>query len=200
MTRLGHLVALAMSITGVVGLTYAADPALPWRATLVREAQAVYGVEARVPMFAGQIRQESGWRADVTAWDGGAGLAQFMASTAAMVSRTYPELGAPDPYNPRWAIRALVRYDAWLYARVQGATPCQRWAAALKGYNAGLGYVQRAQARSSTPARWFAATEDVNAGQSAKNFEYSRLYPRWILFKHQPLYVSWGVRTCGDAP
>lgn len=177
-----------------------ADISLQYRATLVRESQAVYGVQAPVPMFAGQIMQESGWRAGVTAWDDGKGLAQFMDATATMISRQYPELGAPDPYNPTWAIRALVRYDGWLRARVKGATPCEQWAAALKGYNAGLGYVQRAQQRSPKPAAWFGVTENINAGQSDKNFTYSRLYPRWILFTHQPLYLSWGVRTCGATP
>jgi soluble lytic murein transglycosylase-like protein len=170
--------------------------ALQYRATLVREAQFVYGVDAPIPMFAGQIHQESRWRADVTAWDNGRGLAQFMDGTAAQVARSYPELGAPDPYNPRWAIRAMVRLDRWNYLRVQGAAACDRWAASLKAYNAGLGYVQRAQRRSSTPAQWFGATELVNAGQSAKNFEYSRLYPRWILLKHQPLYAAWGPTLC----
>jgi soluble lytic murein transglycosylase-like protein len=147
-------------------------------------------------MFMGQIKQESGGNEKVTAWDGGMGLGQFMPSTAKQISRSYPELGAPDPYNPNWAIRALVRYDGWLQARVRGDTPCDRWAAALKGYNAGLGYVQRAQARSSKPGAWFGETETINAGQSAKNFEYSRLYPRWILLKHQPMFTSWGTPVC----
>jgi soluble lytic murein transglycosylase-like protein len=178
----------------------AADPALQYRATLIREAQAVYGVQAPVPMFAGQIRQESSLDAGVTAWDGGMGLAQFMTSTAQMISRTYPELGTPDPYNPRWAIRALVRYDGWLYARVQGATPCEKWGAALKSYNAGLGYVRRAQRQSSTPQLWWRHTEDINAGQSTKNFTYSRAYPRRIIWRHQPQYRDWGVPTCGAAP
>ncbi|NMV36913.1 transglycosylase SLT domain-containing protein [Ralstonia insidiosa] len=163
---------------------------------LIREAQAVHGVGAPVPMFAGQIRQESSWRAGITAPDDGRGLAQFMDATAAMIARAYPELGAPDPYNPRWAIRALVRYDGWLYARVKGETPCERWAAALKGYNAGIGYVQRAQSHSPLPLRWFGTTEWINRGQSPHNFEYSRMYPRWILFKHQPIYAAWGAYTC----
>jgi soluble lytic murein transglycosylase-like protein len=180
---------------------HAADPALQYRSTLVREAQAVYGLGAPVPMLAGQIRQESGWRAGVTAWDNGRGLAQFMDATAQQVARSYPELGKPDPYNPRWAIRALVRYDLWIYDRVKGDTPCQRWAAALKGYNAGVGFVQKAQRRSAEPGIWFNYTEDINAGQTAKNFVYSRSYPRWILFKHQPLYTTWGTVVCqGVAP
>lgn len=192
--------ALAIALVAAAQNIWASplDSALPYRATLVREAQAVYGVGAPVPMFAGQIRQESSWRPDVTAWDNGRGLAQFMDATADVIVRNYPELGAPNPYNPTWAIRALVRYDQWLYARVKGDSPCQRWAAALKGYNAGVGYVQRAQARSPTPGLWFSGTEHINAGQSAKNFEYSRQYPRWILFKHQPIYASWGPVTCPE--
>lgn len=172
--------------------------ALQHRSTLVREAQYVYGPTAPVAMFAAQIHQESTWRADVTAWDNGRGLAQFMDATAATIVRNYPELGAANPYDPRWAIRAMVRYDGWLFARVQGVDPCNRWAAALKSYNAGLGYVQRAQKRSNTPWLWWGSTELVNAGQSAKNFEYSRMYPRWILLQRQPIYSAWGPLTCQE--
>lgn len=177
----------------------APDPSLRHRAALIREAQAVYGLDAPVPMFAGQIQQESGWRADVTAWDHGRGLAQFMDATAKQVSQTFPELGVPAPYNATWAIRAMVRYDGWIYDRVRGATPCDRWAATLKGYNAGPGFVQRAQRKSDKPGVWFGATEFINAGQSQQNFEYSRLYPHKILFKHQPRYASWGKTVCLEA-
>ena len=52
----------AVVLALVCGNVFAADPALQYRATLIREAQAVYGVGAPVPMFAAQIRQESGWR------------------------------------------------------------------------------------------------------------------------------------------
>ncbi|HTD05867.1 lytic transglycosylase domain-containing protein, partial [Undibacterium sp.] len=131
-----------------INAAWAADLCPQYRATLTREAQAIYGLNAPIPMLAGQIRQESGCRADVTAWDDGRGLAQFMDGTARQVSKSFPELGAPDPYSPIWAIRALVRYDNWLYQRVQGENACERWAATLKSYNAGLGYVQRAQRRS----------------------------------------------------
>lgn len=174
------------------------DPSLPYRSTLIREAQAVYGVNAPVAMFAGQIMQESGWHANVTAFDFGRGIAQFQDSTSKMISRLYPELGGPDPYNPRWAIRALVRYDGWLYKRVKGQDACQRWGSTLKGYNAGLGYVQRAEARSSNPLIWYDVTENINAGQSAKNFTYSRLYPRWIIMNHQRLYTGWGEVVCSS--
>lgn len=174
----------------------AADLSAQYRAPLTREAQFVYGLGAPVPMFAGQIHQESGWRAGVTAWDNGRGLAQFMDGTSAQVARTFPELGAAAPYNPVWAIRAQTRYMGWLYDRVKGSTTCDRWAAALKSYNAGLGYVQQAQRVSSDPGTWFGVTEYVPTRQSPQNFEYSRTYPRKILFKHQKLYAAWGVPVC----
>ena len=157
----------------------------------------MYGLDAPVPMFAGQIHQESGWRADVTAWDNGRGLAQFMDGTAAQVARSFPDLGAPNPYNPLWAMRAMVRFDGWLYARVKGDNPCERWAAALKSYNAGLGHVQRSQAASKSPGVWFGVTEYVPNRQSPQNFEYSRTYPRKIIFNHQKVYSSWGSPVCG---
>lgn len=191
---------IVLGVAAVCNHAHAADPCDQYRAMLTREAQAVYGLAAPVPLFAGQLRQESTCRASVTAWDNGRGLAQFMDGTALQVTRLYPELGTPEPYAPRWAIRALVRFDGWLYQRVKGDTECERWAAALKGYNAGLGYVQRAQRQSSTPGSWFGATENINAGQSPQNFEYSRRYPRLILFTHQPRYVAWGVATCPEQP
>ena len=180
----------------------AATPAaaLKHRATLTREAQFVFGLNAPVAMFAAQIEQESSWRESVTAWDNGRGLAQFMDPTTDHITKLYPELGKADPYNPRWAMRALVRYDQWLISRVKGKDDCHRWAAALKGYNAGLGYVQQAQRKSTDPQTWFGVTEFVPTKQSAKNFEYSRKYPHWILFKRQPNYPGWGIPVCSGGP
>lgn len=195
MTR---LLLIAVASMGLSCAAQAADLCEQYRSMLTREAQAVHGINAPVPMFAGQLRQESSCRASVTAWDNGRGLAQFMDGTSAQVVRSFPELGPADPYAPRWAIRALVRYDGWIYDRVKGDTACERWAATLKGYNAGMGYVQRAQRQSVQPGVWFGATEDINAGQSSQNFEYSRRYPRVILFTHQRLYAHWGRAVCLD--
>ena len=105
-----------------------------------------------------------------------------MDPTAEWISERYQELGEPQPYNPLWAIRAMTRLDAYNAGRVAADTPCDQWGAALKAYNAGLGFVLRAQKRSGTPGKWFGSTEKINAGQSAKNFEYSRLYPRGAFF------------------
>ncbi len=171
--------------------------ALKYRADLQREAQFVYGLAAPVATFAAQIEQESGWNAGVTAWDNGRGLAQFMDQTAAWSAQKFADLGPADPYNPKWAIRALLRLDDFNVKHVTGDTPCDKWGAGLKAYNAGLGYVQRAQKRSPQPGQWFGVTELINAGQSPKNFEYSRLYPRWIMVKRQPKYAGWGVGHCG---
>lgn len=173
-----------------------ADACVQYRPTLTREAQAVYGLHAPIPMFAGQIRQESSCDANVTAFDYGRGLAQFMDATTKQVSQAFPELGPANPYNPKWAIRALVRYDGWISDRVKGDTPCDKWGASLKGYNAGPGYVQQAQRASPQPGVWFGVTEFIPTRQNPKNFEYSRTYPRKILFQHQPHYASWGETVC----
>ncbi len=166
--------------------------ALKHRTELIRNARAVWGLDAPVATFAAQIHQESTWRENVTAQDNGRGLAQFMDATASWLVKRYPALGQTDPYNPAWAMRAMVQYDRYLYDSVRGADTCQRMGAALKGYNAGVGYVLKAQAKSPQPDVWFGVTENIATSQSAKNFEYSRLYPRWIIDRHQPRYVAAG--------
>lgn len=193
--------ALACGCIGVLLLmpssdAKAADPSEPYRTMLVREAQAVYGPDAAAPMFAGQIAQESSWRPNVTAWDNGRGLAQFMDGTTKQAVSLFPELGPANPYDPRWAIRAMVRYDGWIYKKVKGDDSCQRWGAALKGYNAGPGYSMQAQAKSPSPGTWFGVTEFIPTRQSTQNFEYSRMYPRKILFQHQPKYAALGRVMC----
>ena len=197
-----YLLGAGMSAIALLALTMSNVKAAPvdrmsqWRPTLTREAQAIYGISAPIPMFAGQIFQESGGNEKVTAFDGGMSLAQMMPATAKWLSEIYPDLGAPDPYNPRWSIRALTRYNSWLYKRVKGGNACETWGAVLTGYNGGLGYVQKSQRLSGTPDIWFGKTELISSGQSTKNFVYSREYPRWILYKHQPRYSAWGAVTC----
>ncbi|MDQ2822442.1 MAG: transglycosylase SLT domain-containing protein [Pseudomonadota bacterium] len=188
--------ALASAVLSISAHARTPDLCEQYRATLTRESQALFGIGAPVPALMAQIRQESSCQAGITAWDNGRGLAQFMDPTARQVSKSFPELGAPDPYNPKWAMRAMVRYDYWLHQRVRGDTECDRWAASFKSYNAGLGYVQRAQRLSPAPGTWFNVTENINAGQSEKNFVYSRHYPRVILFTHQMRYVPWGPPLC----
>jgi soluble lytic murein transglycosylase-like protein len=177
----------------------APEASLKYRSVLTREAHFVQGLDAPIPMYAAQIEQESGWRPGITSFDNGKGLAQFTGGTIDGIGQLYPELGKSDPYNPVWSIRALVRYDTWLQARVQGMDECQRTAAALTGYNGGLGYVLQSQRASVRPGQWFGYTESVKSRQSTKNFEYSRAYPRWIIFNRQPQYRGWGHYTCEGA-
>lgn len=186
---------LALFCTAVI----AAQPpeaAKRYRGILTREAHFVNGLDAPVPMYAAQIEQESGWRTGVTAWDGGKGLAQFMDGTAGDIARMYPSIGDAAPMNPTWAIKALVRYDTHIAQHVQGADECNRMAAALKGYNAGYGYVLQAQKKSLQPGRWWWVTEYIKTRQSPQNFEASRMYPRWIILQRQPKYAGWGSYTC----
>lgn len=189
----------ALLLAGLTSASYAAPPraALAYQSILVREAHFSMGMNAPIPMLAAQIEQESGWNPNVTAWDNGRGLAQFMDGTAEWASKEFPDLGKPEPYQPSWAIRALVRLDFYNFNHVKGATACERWGAALKGYNAGLGFVLRAQEHSTQPLLWFDHTELLNEGQSEKNWEYSRQYPRWILYKRQSNYLpAWGAPMC----
>ena len=165
--------------------------ALKYRADLTREAHFMFGLTAPIDFLAGQIQQESGWRPGITAYDNGRGLAQFMDPTAKWVAQKY-KLGEPQPYNPLWAIRAMTRLDSFNVTAVLANTDCDRWGAGLKAYNAGLGYVQRAQAKSKDAGVWFGVTEKINTGQSAQNFKYSSLYPRWIIGGHAKKYAAWG--------
>lgn len=176
--------------------------ALEYRSDLIRNARAVMGMDAPIALFAAQVHQESAWRPDARSGVGAQGLAQFMPATADWISALYPELRSNRPYNPAWALRALVRYDAWIYQRVKAANTCQRWAMTLSSYNGGLGWVQRdqtlAQRNGLNRLYWFGHVETVNAGRSKANWQENRGYPKRIIYQHQPLYAKagWGASVC----
>lgn len=167
-----------------------------WGTTVKREAQAVYGLNAPTPMFLAQITQESGGDDKSTAYDGGMGLGQFMKGTVTQVTHQFPELLPANPYDATWSIRAMVRLDKYNFSKVKQKNECEGFGAALKGYNAGLGYVMQSQTKSTDPTTWFTVTEYITNHQSAKNFEYSRVYPRIILLTHQKMYMTWGHAVC----
>ena len=177
--------------------------ALRYQRDLTRHARAVWGLDAPVATFAAQIHQESRWRADARSPVGAQGIAQFMPATASWISGVY-RWGEAQPYNPGWAMRALVTYDRWLWDRVRAAEHCSRMAMSLSAYNGGLGWVYRDQklaaSRALNPAVWFGQVEKVNAGRSAANIAENRSYPRLILLKWQPVYAGWGKAVkCGEA-
>lgn len=141
--------------------------------TLLRAAQAEWGLGAPVAVFAAQVHQESGWRPEAVSQVGARGLAQFMPATArwwcergriAAAGRSAGppqarpalsggsatgeavERGGQDcqPHNPAWALRALVGYDKYLFDRTPERYGARdRMWVALRAYNGGLGHWQR---------------------------------------------------------
>ena len=89
---------------------------------------------------AAQVKAESLFRADITAPDGGMGLAQFMPKTWSWAKAQGWVPADASAYNPHWAITGQHAYMTWLEARTEG-----RLNPALGAYNAGLGSVRKAQ-------------------------------------------------------
>ncbi|WP_318367458.1 transglycosylase SLT domain-containing protein [Enterobacter sp.] len=183
--------------------TEAAGPpraALPWRNELIRTAREIWGLNAPIADFAGQFHQESGWNPNARSPVGAQGMAQFMPATAEWVSQLYPQLRANTPFNPGWAIRALVQYDQQLWKSMSAQDNCQRMAFTLSAYNGGQGWVNRdkklATAQGLNASVWFSHVEKVNAGRSAANWRENRHYPKAILYQHAPRYLQWGQTSC----
>ena len=176
-----------------------------YRRTLVRAAHAEWGLGAPIATLAAQVHQESAWRANAQSPVGAQGLAQFMPATSAWMAELYPaSLGANQPHNPGWALRAMVLYDRWLYEKNQASSDCERWAFVLAAYNGGQGWVNRdrkqASAKGADKLAWFDSVERHNAGRSAANFRENRHYPRAILLRWEPLYAAagWGAGVCAQ--
>lgn len=162
---------------------------------LTRNARAVWGIAAPIATFAAQIHQESAWRVDARSAYA-SGLAQFTPSTADWIGGAFPEeLGERQPLNPSWALRALVRYDLYLWERVAlHDSPCDRMAFALAGYNGGEGWRKRRQARSPAPGS-FRVSGAINPGIRPENQRENEDYPLRILLRWQPVYLGWGPGT-----
>lgn len=177
---------------------------LKYRAELTRASQAVWGLRAPVPMFAGQIHQESAWRPEVCS-PYACGLTQFTPDTAEWIAQAYGvELGSADAkqarFNPKWAIRAMVRYDKHLWDRHEdAATECDRAAFMLSGYNGGNGWTNRDKrltlSRGGDPTRWWGHVE-LHSNRAGWAIRENRDYPRRILYQHQPRYATWGRVVC----
>lgn len=185
------------------------QPALAWQPPanaeryqreLTRIVQQTWGLDGSVDVHAAQIQQESAWRPEVDSPVGAQGLAQFMPSTSAWIAEIYPDsLGPAAPYSPGWAMRAMSRYDRWIWQRVDAANSCERWAMTLSGYNGGLGWVWRdqklASAAGDDASRWWGhVAEHTNRASWAKR--ENRDYVDRILLRYAPRYASaWGGRS-----
>ena len=176
-----------------------------YRHDLTRQARLVWGLNAPVAVMAAQIHQESAWNKSAVSAVGAKGLAQFMPATAKWIPAIDSSLASPIPTNPTWAIRALARYDYWLYTRLKADTDCDRWAMTLSAYNGGLGWVLRdkkaAHAAGDSRWLWWDNVEKYNAGRSKAAFRENRGYPRRILNTLTPRYLSagWGLGVCNGA-
>jgi len=165
------------------------------RALLTRTAHAVWGLDAPIAVFAAQIHQESAWRPDAVSRVGAAGLAQFMPATSAWIATMDPQLANNQPFNPAWAMRAMVRYDLQLYQSAPTRySPYDRMWVALRGYNGGPGHWQ-AEARASgvrEPSREQVDAACGKARRAALHCKENLGYPSRILVVLQPRYASWG--------
>lgn len=167
--------------------------ALTHRAGLIRNARAVWGLEAPIAAFAAQIHQESAWNPRAVSHVGAAGLAQFMPGTSKWISGLYPELAGDQPFNPAWAMRAMVTYDRWLYDRAPAHYSAfdKLWVA-LRSYNGGLGHWQQEARNAAGQDR---ASVDAACGTAKRARSHCKEnlgYPHRILVVLQPRYAGWG--------
>lgn len=178
------LIALAAAQLG------GASPATKHRDFLIREVRFVWGADAEVSTFAAQIRQESAWREDATS-SHAAGLAQFTPATAEWMTRAFPELSGGRGFSPdvmfdgKWSIRAMVRYDQYLYERLSPRLP-ERMALALRSYNGGQGWIFR-ELRECARMDMVCCRRFRSAASCRENVSY----PLQILEKWKPLYMGW---------
>lgn len=190
------LLCLAAEHAPAQGLTTVPRDAIKHQATLKRNAQMLWGLDAPVATFAAQVHQESRWRADARSPVGALGLSQFMPATAHWIGGIDPSLQERAPLNPTWALRALVTYDRWLWERVKADDDCERMAYVLAAYNGGLGWVYKRQKLSTEPGRCMGATCSINPGVAPASQAENERYPLLILQRYEPLYEHWGAGSC----
>lgn len=172
-----------------------AIPTLAYRLKpqLIREIHYTWGLEQEHSVFFAQIHQESTWDPNAKSPVGASGLAQFMPSTAKWISSIYPcDLRGNQPLDVKWAIRALVTYDKWLYDRIDSD---ERWPMTLSSYNGGKTWLDRDRQLTTEKGHndrfWFGNTEKYSK-RSASAFNENRDYVRriWLILK--PLYEKAG--------
>lgn len=172
-----------------------------YRFKLEREVASRFGTTDSVARIAGQGHAESLWRSDAhSAY--AHGLYQFTPATAQWIVGVCPEIGTADPWDPNWSVRAAVCYDHWLFARVDSASECDRWAFVFSAYNGGLGWLMRDRAlaaqRGFDPLRWWGHVERASA-RADWAFDENRGYVERILRQFEPVYLAagWpGQRAC----
>jgi len=179
------------------GCCSAYDPEVPRLAyklkrTLVGEVRYWWGFQTETALFFAQIHQESRWNPEAKSIYA-SGLAQFTPDTAKWISGLYSaDLGENNPLDVGWALRACVKYDKFLWDRVDYAeSEVDRQSFMLSGYNGGAGWVKRdrllAEKAGKDSGKWACNVEHYSdrAGWAIKE---NRDYIVKILQKWRPLY------------
>lgn len=169
--------------------------ALEFREYLIKESRFVWGLTAPSATFAAQIHTESCWNERAKSPAGAMGLTQFMPKTADWIGSIYTELAEADPYNPYWAINALVLYNKYHFDKIQAVDFASKMAFVLSAYNGGLGWVLRDREKAKeygyNPYCYFENVEKVNSGRSKKAFRENRNYVDFIK-KREKAYMDAG--------
>jgi len=170
------------------------DPRIPglayqFKRAVRAEVNYHWGLEQPGTVFYSQIHQESSWKPDAQS-KYASGLAQFTPDTAKWISSLYPaDLGENKPLDARWAIRACVKYDLWLYVRSLPAyDDDNRWRFTLSGYNGGKGWVDRdrvlATQNGKRSDKWICNVEHYSnraAWAIKENRDYvTKILDRWF--------------------
>lgn len=203
------MIRLAAALLLTMATAHAQIPAdaARWRHEITRQSQAVWGINAPIATFAGQVQQESAFNPQARSGVGAQGLAQFMPATAVWIAQAYPALGSGDPFNPSWALRALATYNRYLWDRaaLPHDAPCERAAFMLSAYNGGEGARNREadlclRDESCDPDKWFDNVEKMR-WRAPQFWNENRGYVRTILKRHEPNYVKagWGRGLCEGA-
>lgn len=180
-----------------------------YKRALIGEARHAFGLKAPISSFAAQIHQESFWTAHAESRVGAQGMAQFMPGTAKWIVRLYPELWPAHPYSPRWAIRAMVRYDrhlwdvVWRQHEIKPVDDCHTFAMVLSSYNGGSGWLDKRRKRSEHPGLCFDVGHrrgscSINPGIKPSNQKENAGYSYRILKELEPRYLvhGWGRASC----
>ncbi|HHE3720919.1 transglycosylase SLT domain-containing protein [Pasteurella multocida] len=195
-----RLYALFIVLVALVISPVFATTSTQYKRILMQESHANWGLNAPIAVFAAQVHQESNWNVKAISPVGAQGLTQFMPSTAKWIAERYPSLAINQPFNPNWALRALVVYNKYHYNKIVAKTECDRIAFTLSAYNGGLGWVLRdkkkAKVQGLDPLLYWNNVEQVNAGRSRSNFAENRGYPKRIIYYWQPRYITWGNTVC----
>lgn len=189
------LLCALLSLAAPLAQAQVPQAALQYRALLVRTAHMAWGLDAPIAVFAAQVHQESAWRPGAVSHVGAQGLAQFMPATTRWIGGVDPALASRQPYNPGWALRALVTYDLWLFERTPAHYPPRdRMWVALRAYNGGLGHWQREAASTglAQPSRTQVDAACGKARRAPVHCAENLGYPHRILVVIQPRYLTWG--------